>query len=166
MSAAGDPSTPAVTAVVALGSNLGDREATLRSAIAALEVSGDVDVLVVSRLYSSAAVTLAGVDGSKPDYLNAVALVSTRLGPEPLLDLLQRVEAEHGRVRLERWGDRTLDLDLVDYAGRMLSTDRLTVPHPRAGERDFVLRPWLEVDPDAVLAGVGPVAETLERLQG
>lgn len=156
----------AVTAVIALGSNLGDREATLRSAIAALETSIGVDVLAVSRIYSSPAVTTSGIDESKPEYLNAVAMVATQLGPEPLLDLLQRVEADHGRVRLEHWGDRTLDLDLVDYAGRMLDSERLTLPHPHAAERDFVLRPWLDVDPDAVLAGIGPVADALRRLEG
>jgi 7,8-dihydro-6-hydroxymethylpterin-pyrophosphokinase len=82
-----------------------------------------------------------------------------------LVDLLLSIERRHGRVRTERWGDRTLDLDLIDVAGLTLDSERLTLPHPRAHERDFVLRPWLSVDPHAVLAGHGEVATLLAGLE-
>ena len=78
--------------------------------------------------------------------------------------MLTRIEQAHGRIRAERWGDRTLDLDIVDFAGLVSSSDRLTLPHPRAFERDFVLKPWLEVDPDAVLPGHGRVADLVAGL--
>ncbi|WP_051142750.1 2-amino-4-hydroxy-6-hydroxymethyldihydropteridine diphosphokinase [Gryllotalpicola ginsengisoli] len=151
-------------AVVALGSNLGDRGELLRSAVAALREAPGVVVDAVSPVVESIAVKLDGVDPDAPRYLNAVALVRTLLPPHELLDELQRIEAEHGRVRTERWGDRTLDLDLVDYDGLEASDDRLTLPHPRAGLRSFVLAPWLAVDPDAVLPGRGRVDRLLQAL--
>jgi 2-amino-4-hydroxy-6-hydroxymethyldihydropteridine diphosphokinase len=73
--------------------------------------------------------------------------------------VLQAIETGHGRVRDEHWGDRTLDLDLIDLGGRVISDERLELPHPRAWQRAFVLQPWLDVEPDAVLAGRGPVAD-------
>jgi 2-amino-4-hydroxy-6-hydroxymethyldihydropteridine diphosphokinase len=73
--------------------------------------------------------------------------------------VLQAIEAEHGRVRDEHWGDRTLDLDLIDFGGRVSVDERLELPHPRAWQRAFVLQPWLDVEPEAVLAGRGPIAE-------
>ena len=106
-----------------------------------------------------------GLDLDAPAYLNAVALIRTTLTPPALLELLHVIESDHGRVRAERWGDRTLDLDIVDFAGLTLDRDGLILPHPRAAERDFVLRPWLEVDPDAVLTGHGRVADLLARLE-
>lgn len=151
----GAPKPPAVWAVVAIGSNLGDRRETIDQACADLAaVDGVLDVRP-SPLVSSAAVKLSGVDESAPVYLNGVALVRTRLQPHDLLDELQRIELAHGRVREERWGDRTLDLDLVAYGDATIDDDRLTVPHPRAAERAFVVVPWLLLDPDATLPGVG-----------
>jgi 2-amino-4-hydroxy-6-hydroxymethyldihydropteridine diphosphokinase len=82
-----------------------------------------------------------------------------------LLSLLHRIEVAHGRERRERWGDRTLDLDLIAYGDVISDTPELTLPHPRAAERDFVLGPWLAVDPDAVLPGRGRVADLLEDLR-
>ncbi|TPW74213.1 2-amino-4-hydroxy-6-hydroxymethyldihydropteridine diphosphokinase [Schumannella soli] len=152
------------TAVIALGANLGERETTIRQAVAELEATEQIDVLAVSPLYDSVALTLQGRDESKPGYLNGVALVTTTLDPETLLAVLQGIETAHGRVRVERWGDRTLDLDLIDFAGMTRDSDLLTLPHPRAVERDFVLRPWLDVDPDAELVGEGRVADLLARL--
>lgn len=146
--------------VIALGANLGDRAATIRDALAELEATERIDVAAVSPLVETAALTLDGVDESKPAYLNGVALLRTDLEPEQLLDVLEGIERRHGRDRSAaavRWGDRTLDLDIVDFDGERLHTDRLTLPHPRAAERDFVLRPWLAVDPDAVLPGHGRV---------
>jgi len=82
-----------------------------------------------------------------------------------LLAYLHAIEARHGRERRERWGDRTLDLDLIAYGDVTSADPRLTLPHPRAAERDFVLAPWLAVDPDAVLPGAGRVDELLARLR-
>jgi 2-amino-4-hydroxy-6-hydroxymethyldihydropteridine diphosphokinase len=149
---------PVVPAVLALGANLGDREATIRSAVDALGGLDGVTVDAVSRLFETPALTLSGVDLEAPAYLNAVALIHTILPPHALLDAVNAVENDFGRVREERWGDRTLDVDIVDYDGRELHDERLTLPHPRAAERGFVLIPWLDVDPDAVLTGHGRVA--------
>jgi 2-amino-4-hydroxy-6-hydroxymethyldihydropteridine diphosphokinase len=157
---------PAVTAVVALGANLGDREATLTAALRDIARLPLVDEVRASHPLESVAVKPEGPDAAAPAYLNAVALVTTRLAPTVLLGYLHAIEARHGRERRERWGDRTLDLDLIAY-GDVRSTDpALTLPHPRAAERDFVLAPWLEVDPDAVLPGVGRVDALRERLRG
>jgi 2-amino-4-hydroxy-6-hydroxymethyldihydropteridine diphosphokinase len=155
---------PAV-AVVALGANLGDREETITAALAALAQLPLTDRVRASAAIETVAVTKAGPDASAPRYLNAIALVATRLAPSVLLQHLHAIEAQHGRERQERWGDRTLDLDLVSY-GSVLSEDpRLTLPHPRAAEREFVLVPWLEVDPAAMLPGLGSVADRLENLR-
>ena len=152
-------------AVVAIGSNLGDRAATLHSALAELAAADGVEVTAISPLIETAAVRPGGVDLTAPAYLNGVVLLRTTLTPDALLDLLMAIEQHHGRVRAERWGDRTLDLDLIDVAGLIHATARLTLPHPRAHEREFVLRPWLAVDPDAVLAGHGDVATLLAGLE-
>jgi len=151
-------------AVVAIGSNLGDRGATLHSAVTELAGADGVEVTAISHLIETAAVRPDGIDPTAPAYLNGVVLLNTTLTPEALLDLLLAIEQHHGRVRAERWGDRTLDLDLIDIAGLTHRTARLTLPHPRAHERDFVLRPWLAVDPDAVLPGHGAVATVLAAL--
>src|SRR5690606_24085654 len=124
-------------AVVALGSNLGDREATLLSAVRALADLPGVELSSVSPLRESVAVRPGGEDPGAPRYLNGVAVIRTTLAPEELLDALLAIEADHGRVRTERWGDRTLDLDLIDMGGAVVETERLTLPHPRAAERDF-----------------------------
>ena len=97
-----------------------------------------------------------GPDASAPAYLNGVALVTTRLAPSVLLGYLHAIEARHGRQRQERWGDRTLDLDLIAFGDVRSADPRLTLPHPRAVERDFVLAPWLSLDPDAELPGRRP----------
>ena len=144
-------------AVIALGANLGDRERTLRSAVAEIAALDGVSVVAASGIVESFAVKPEGVDEAAPDYLNAVLLVRSALGPEALLDALNHIEAEHGRVRAERWGDRTLDLDLIDFGGFSEQTERLTLPHPRAWERPFVLVPWLEVAPKAELRGHGRI---------
>ena len=151
-------------AVIAVGSNLGDRVATFQAAVRALAEADGVEVTAISTPIETVAVKLDGEDPDAPTYLNAVVLVRTRLAPRRLLQLLNGIERDHGRVRGERWGDRTLDLDIVDYAGIQSSTDDLTLPHPRAHERTFVLRPWAEVAPDAVLAGRGRVADLLAAL--
>ncbi len=149
--------TVSVPAVLSLGSNLGDREANLRSAVAAIAAIPGVVVDAVSGIVETAALKPSGVDDSAPAYLNAVVRVSTTLTPGQLLTALATIESDHGRVREVRWGDRTLDIDIVTY-GELQQDDReLTLPHPRAAERSFVLVPWLEIEPDAALPGIGRV---------
>lgn len=142
-----------VPAVVALGANLGDRRATLERARQAL-----AERVLTAGLAVSDLVETDPVGGpEQPDFLNAVAVGLTRLSPTALLRTLHEIEAESGRVREIRWGPRTLDLDLIQYGDPATGTDvlssseRLTLPHPRAHERGFVLVPWLQADPDAVL---------------
>lgn len=148
-------------AVIALGSNQGDRESTLRGAVTAINAIDGVRVRRASVIIETPALTLDGIDETAPAYLNAVVLVDSALTPEQLLAELHAVEAEFGRVRSTRWGDRTLDLDLIDFAGLTRSTDTLTLPHPRAHERAFVLHPWASVQPDASLGGHGTVTDLL-----
>lgn len=157
----GPPAGAARRAVIALGSNLGDREATLRAAVRDIAALDDVTPVAASGLVETPALKTHGVDLEAPAYLNAVLIVRTGLAPLALLDALNDIEQRHGRLRDEHWGDRTLDLDLVAVDGVALATERLTLPHPRAWQRAFVLAPWLQADPDAVLAGHGPVADLL-----
>jgi len=145
-------------AVIAFGANLGDREVTIDAAVRELADAPGVDLVAVSPIYETAAIKHEGVDRTAPRYLNGVVIVETVLEPHALLDLLQRIEQEHGRVRTEHWGDRTLDLDLIDLDGHAVADDRLVLPHPRAWERAFVLQPWLDLEPDAELPGRGPIA--------
>jgi 2-amino-4-hydroxy-6-hydroxymethyldihydropteridine diphosphokinase len=147
-------------AVLAFGSNLGDRAATIRAAMDELDAVSGIRVERRSSIVESEAITLAGADSTKPRYLNAVALIDTTLEPHALLAAVNRIENEHGRVRDARWGDRTLDIDLIDYDGRQLDEDDLTLPHPRAAERAFVLAPWVEIAADARLGG-RPISDLL-----
>ena len=151
-------------AVIALGANLGDRQATLLAAVREIAEADGIELTAISPVIETAALRQDGIDHDAPAYLNAIALVTTTLTPTALLDVLTGIERAHGRVRAERWGDRTLDLDIVDFAGLHSTTERLTLPHPRAFERDFVLKPWLAVDPDAVLPGHGRVADLVAGL--
>jgi 2-amino-4-hydroxy-6-hydroxymethyldihydropteridine diphosphokinase len=158
------PGRPETVAVVALGANLGDRQKTIRAAadrIARLPLVSDVRL---SRLFETVALRLDGPDPEAPGYVNAVALVTTRLAPEILLGMLHAIEDENGRERRERWGDRTLDLDLIAYGDVVSDGPSLQLPHPRAAERLFVLDPWQDVDPDAELFGRGRVADLAAEL--
>lgn len=103
--------------------------------------------------------TSHGIDQSEPNYLNGVIEISTSLKPKKLLAVLNDVENQFGRVRLERWAARTLDIDIITYGTELVETKSLVIPHPRAHERAFVLVPWAELDPEAVLPGRGKVAE-------
>lgn len=150
------------TAVIALGSNLGDREATIRAGIRDIDALGGVEVTAVSGLVETPALKPEGVDTDAPAYLNAVAVVRTTLDAHYLLRALNVIEAAHGRVRAARWGDRTLDLDIIEFGGLMIASKDLTVPHPRAAERAFVLAPWLQIAPDATLPGLGRIDALLE----
>jgi 2-amino-4-hydroxy-6-hydroxymethyldihydropteridine diphosphokinase len=156
---------PAVEAVVALGANLGDRARTIAEAVAALGHLPLVDDVRASEPIESVALKPEGPDAAAPGYLNAVALVTTRLAPSVLLGFLHAIEERHGRERRERWGDRTLDLDLIAYGDVVSDDPALLLPHPRAAERDFVLGPWLQLDPEATLPGTGRVAAALARLR-
>jgi 2-amino-4-hydroxy-6-hydroxymethyldihydropteridine diphosphokinase len=144
-------------AVLSLGSNLGEREDTLRAAVAEIGALDGVRLVAASGIVETPAVKPHGVDTDAPAYLNAVVMVRTALQPEQLLAALGGIENDHGRVRDERWGDRTLDIDIVDMGGLRVDTDRLTLPHPRAAERGFVLVPWLQIDPHGSLPEHGRI---------
>lgn len=164
------PPEPGETvAVIALGANLGDREATLSAALTDLARLPLTTRIVAAEPIETVALTVDGPDANAPAYLNTVAHVTTRLAPTVLLSYLHAIEERHGRApRREgeaRWQDRTLDLDLIAYGEVRSNTARLTLPHPRAAERDFVLAPWLQLDTDAVLPGYGRVDELLARLR-
>ena len=151
-------------AVVALGGNLGDRHATLDEAVHRLNELDHVDVVAVSSYLDTVAVRVDGPDALAPRYLNAVAIVETSLDAASLHARLQDIETALGRQRRERWGDRTLDLDLIDFDGQVMSTETLVLPHPRAHERLFVLDPWLEIDPHATIPGIGSVSHARKVL--
>jgi 2-amino-4-hydroxy-6-hydroxymethyldihydropteridine diphosphokinase len=146
-----------VRAVLALGSNLGDRMANLQQAVDAVAGAAGITFLAVSPVYQTAPV--GGPD--QPDFLNAVLLVSAQRPAQAVLDLAQEAEAAARRVRGARWGPRTLDVDVIAYGDTVSDDPLLTLPHPRAHQRAFVLVPWHDVDPGAVLPGHGPVAGLL-----
>ncbi|CAL9516149.1 2-amino-4-hydroxy-6-hydroxymethyldihydropteridinepyrophosphokinase [Streptomyces sp. enrichment culture] len=149
-------------AVVSLGANLGNRLETLQGTVDALEDTPGIRVKAVSPVYETEP---WGVEpGSQPSYFNAVVVLKTTLPPSSLLERAHAVEEAFDRVRDERWGPRTLDVDIVAYADLHSDDPHLTLPHPRAHERAFVLAPWLDVDPAAELPGRGPVAELLDAV--
>jgi 2-amino-4-hydroxy-6-hydroxymethyldihydropteridine diphosphokinase len=163
MSAGGDGAGREVRAVmatearayVAAGSNLGEPRARLLFAMRELRARAGVLRLRSSPWYRSAAIG----PGEQPDYLNAVFELHTTLAPLELLEVLQHTEAQAGRVRTERWGPRTLDLDILLYDGLCLQDARLTLPHPRLAERNFVVFPLHDLDPALVLPGGAVLAE-------
>lgn len=150
---------PKTTAVLAFGSNLGQRRKTIKSAVRALKAHPEIGSVKLSPFVESPAVTESGVDPSKPKYVNAVASLTTTLKPKQLLELVRQIETDHGRVRLERWGSRTLDIDIIVFGDELKAGKELTIPHPRAYQRKFVLLPWSLLDPNAVLPGYGSVAK-------
>lgn len=141
-----------VRAAIALGSNLGDRQMHLDGAVAALERVGRV--VAVSAYVETDPV--GGPEGQGP-YLNAVAVVDTDLVPRELLDACLAIEAENGRIRRERWGPRTLDLDILLYGDQTVDEPGLVIPHPEMSRRGFVLGPLAEVWPDARYPDGAPV---------
>jgi 2-amino-4-hydroxy-6-hydroxymethyldihydropteridine diphosphokinase len=148
--------------VVSLGSNLGDRLAKLQGAVDSLADTPDVAVTAVSSVYETAPVGAPEGSGS---FLNAVVLLDTTLPAHVLLDRAQAVETAFGRQRSDvANAPRTLDVDLIVVGDRRSGDDTLVLPHPRAHERAFVLVPWAEVEPDAELPGVGPVAELAAKV--
>lgn len=149
-----------VPVVLGIGGNLGDVRQTLRDAVEDLTKASDIQVTDVSALARTAAVP-HNDDVAQNDYLNAVVLAETTLSPRGLLAEVHKIEDAHGRVRVERWGDRTLDIDIITYGDVSSSEPDLTLPHPRASQRAFVLVPWAQVDPQAHILGAdgGVVAE-------
>jgi 2-amino-4-hydroxy-6-hydroxymethyldihydropteridine diphosphokinase len=148
---------PARPVVLALGSNLGDRRDILQGCVDAIAGIPEVQLIAVSPVYET--VPVGGPP--QPDYLNAVLLARTTLPARELLEQLHQIEAAFSRVREVRWGPRTLDIDIITVDGEVRADPALTLPHPRAHERAFVLAPWHDVDPRAVLPGYGDVATLL-----
>jgi len=136
-----------VVAFLGLGSNLGDRLANLQAAVDALQTEPGLRIAASSRVWETTPVG----GPPQPDYLNAVVRVEADLSARDLLDLARRVEARLGRVRKERWGARTIDVDILLYDDEEIDEPDLIVPHPRLSERAFVVLPLLELDPDPVL---------------
>ena len=152
---------PIRRAVVALGSNLGERLYSLQGAVDALKDTPDVFVTAVSPIYESTPVDAP--EGSD-DYLNAVVLIDTTLSAPRLMDRALAIEDAFDRERSDiRNAPRTLDVDLVVVGDRRSETDDLRLPHPRAAERAFVLQPWYDVEPDAVFPGGDAIADLLEK---
>jgi 2-amino-4-hydroxy-6-hydroxymethyldihydropteridine diphosphokinase len=146
-------------AVVALGANLENPREAVELAIALLREA--TDVKKVSSLYET-----KPVGGPEQDnYINAVCIIDSDLPALDLLDLLNGIEKSMGRVRIEKWGPRIIDLDLIQYGNILSSSEELELPHPRAFERKFVLEPWYEIEPDAILLTHGAISQLLEELK-
>lgn len=151
--------------VIALGSNLGERDEELFRAIADLRATEGVRIVAESSVHETVALTSKGYDEAAPKYLNQVVIAETVWSAEDLLRIVLQIEAQHGRVRSgERYESRTLDIDLIDYDSKPYSAESLELPHPRAHEREFVLAPWLAIDPTAEIPGHGSVSALLEGL--
>lgn len=147
---------PIRQAVIAVGSNLGERLNRLQGAVSALADTPEVQVVSVSSVYETEPVDAPQGSGA---FLNAVVLIDTTLTVHTLLDRAQAIEDAFGRDRGEKNGPRTLDVDLIVVGDRVADDDSLTLPHPRAHERGFVLVPWLEIDPEGEIPGKGFVAD-------
>ena len=142
-------------AVISLGANIGDANANLNLAIGLLREA--TQVLAVSSYLQTKPV--GGPE--QPDYLNAVAIVESELPAKDLLAVLNGIETAMGRTREIHWGPRVIDLDLIQYGGLLVNDEKLTLPHPRAHERRFVLAPWFEIEPEAVLLTHGRISDLL-----
>ena len=149
-----------VSAFIGLGSNLENPCQQVRTALNELATLMLTRVSAVSSLYRSAPMLGMSVPTDQPAYINAVARLETQLSVTALLDALQAIEAQHGRVRSgERWGPRTLDLDILLYGDAQIDTPRLRVPHPGLAERNFVLQPLAEIAPTLDIPGLGALRE-------
>ena len=155
------PGRPA-RVVIAIGSNLGDRMANLQGAVDAVFGPSGIGFLAVSPVYET--VPVGGP--SQPDFLNAVVLGDALLPAREVLDRCLAAEAARHRVRGITWGPRTLDVDVIAYGDVVSDDPVLTLPHPRAHQRAFVLAPWHDVDPDARIPGRGLVADLLAAIGG
>jgi 2-amino-4-hydroxy-6-hydroxymethyldihydropteridine diphosphokinase len=145
-------------AVVALGANIGNPCEQMDLAVALLREATEVSAV------SSYFVTKPVGGPEQPDYLNAVCILESDLPATDLLAVLQGIEKSLGRQRTVQWGPRTIDLDLIQYGSLLSAADELELPHPRAHERRFVLEPWFEIEPDAILLTHGKISELLAQL--
>lgn len=145
-------------AVIALGANIGNPKEQMDLAVAMLREATDFKLL--SDYFSTKPVS----EIAQPDYLNAVCIVESELPATDLLALLHGIEKALGRERSEKWGPRTIDLDLIQYGSLLSSADELQLPHPLAHERRFVIEPWHSIEPDAILLTHGKISEILEQL--
>ena len=145
-------------AVIALGANIGNPKEQMDIAVAMLRES--TEFIAISSYYITKPV--GGI--AQPDYINAVCLIESELPALDLLSLLHGIEKSLGRERIEKWGPRTIDLDLIQYGNLLSKADELELPHPRAYERRFVLEPWHEIEPDAILLTHGKISELLAHL--
>ena len=144
-------------AVIALGSNLGNRELYIDSAVAEL-----AKIIEITHLSTNHETDPAG-GPEQPKYLNAIAIAETELDPRELLIVMLEIENKLGRKREVHWGPRTIDLDLIVFGDEIIDSETLVLPHPRAHERKFVLEPWLEIEPDAYIPGIGEIENILQR---
>ena len=145
-------------AVIALGSNLGNRELYIDSAVAEL-----AKVIEITHLSTNHETDPVG-GPEQPKYLNAIAIAETELDPRELLIIMLEIENRLGRKRKVNWGPRTIDLDLIVFGDEVIDSEVLVLPHPRAHERKFVLEPWLEIDPGAYIPGIGEIESILQRI--
>lgn len=152
-------------AVLALGSNLGQREQNLNLALEQIKSFPATDFIAVSSFHETIALTEAGEDSTKPSYLNAIAIIETDLTVEEVFSRTSAIETELGRIRQTKWQDRTIDVDLISFGELQLANEALTIPHPRSHERLFVLKPWLEIDPMAELIGYGKISDLVMELE-
>ena len=142
-------------AVISIGANIGDPKANLDLAVGLLREA--TEVIAVS-IYSQ---TKPVGGPEQPDYLNAIAILESDLPAKDLLALLNGIETAMGRTREIHWGPRVIDLDLIQYGGLLVNDEKLTLPHPRAHERRFVLAPWFEIEPEAILLTHGRISDLL-----
>jgi len=150
------------TAYVGIGANLGERRTTIRDALALLAADPELEVEAVSAIRETDPVGVV----DQPLFLNAAVRLTTGIAPRSLLERLLAVEQQLGRVRTgERYGPRTIDLDLLLYGDEIVDEPGLRVPHPRLAERRFVLEPLAELDPSLVVPGLGPIQGLLSGLE-
>jgi 2-amino-4-hydroxy-6-hydroxymethyldihydropteridine diphosphokinase len=154
------------TAVLALGSNLGNKREWLVQALSIIATTPDIYLIDISPVVESKALTVSGVDSSKPSFLNCVAEIETPLEPEQLLRELQAIEIELGRKRKERWGDRNIDIDIITYGDSHYTSKDLVIPHPEAKNRAFVIVPWYLMNQKAKLPGVGRIKKLARKYAG
>ena len=150
------------TAVLALGSNLGNRRNWLIKALSLIATTQDVYLTDISPIVESKALTLSGVDSSKPKYLNCVAEIETSLKPEQLLQAMQTIESQLGRKRKERWGDRNIDIDIITFGSSHYRSPDLVIPHPETKNRSFVIVPWYLMNQKAELPDIGRIEKLAE----
>lgn len=142
-------------AYIGLGSNLDDPQAQIKTAMNDIAAIADTQLVQSSSLYKSPPMG----PQDQPDYINAVVCLDTELAPLELLDSLQAIEQQHGRIRKRHWGERTLDLDILVFADKVIADERLTVPHPGLAERAFVVYPLAEIAPQLIIPGLGELKQ-------